>query len=179
MNFRSLPYKIPGLFIIDSFLDLAEEQELLSAIQPFENRGNKNDRNSVQRFGSFLPYQNSFVAKKIPSHFEYLIDRLNSIVPAFVENFPSPDSVSINEYLPGNQIAPHTDSPRSGPVICIVSLLGSCDFIIEGSGIKRTIEFPRRSLFILSGIIRDKWKHSVPPVKEQRYSIVFRKGTRI
>ncbi|MDP9022354.1 MAG: alpha-ketoglutarate-dependent dioxygenase AlkB, partial [Actinomycetota bacterium] len=36
------------------------------------------------------------------------------------------------------------------------------------------LELPPRSAYLLSGPARSAWQHSIPPVKDLRYSITFR-----
>ncbi len=47
----------------------------------------------------------------------------------------------------------------------------------SGTGIDRTtraIELPPRSIYLLTGEVRTKWQHTIPPTRELRYSITFR-----
>jgi alkylated DNA repair dioxygenase AlkB len=87
----------------------------------------------------------------------------------------------INEYLPNQGISPHTDHERFfGDVICSLSLGSDTVMDFEKSSndsnnnasnsnndvVVRPIYLPRRSLVILQGESRYKWKHSIP--KRQR-----------
>jgi len=47
----------------------------------------------------------------------------------------------------------------------------------RGKGAEREVEelvLDPRSLYVLDGPARTQWQHSIPPVKELRYSITFR-----
>ncbi|HWQ53483.1 MAG TPA: alpha-ketoglutarate-dependent dioxygenase AlkB [Bryobacteraceae bacterium] len=83
----------------------------------------------------------------------------------------------VMEYPPGAGIGWHRDAPVFGLVVA-VSLAGSCRLRFQsGKGAeRRTAELlvEPRSAYALTGEARTKWQHSIPPVKELRYSITFR-----
>lgn len=83
----------------------------------------------------------------------------------------------VSEYKPGAAIGWHRDAPMFGTVVGI-SLGAPCRFRFQtGTGTeRRTAELTAepRSLYILDGEARSKWQHSIPAVKELRYSITFR-----
>jgi len=37
-----------------------------------------------------------------------------------------------------------------------------------------SVELPPRSIYLLTGPVRREWQHTIPPVKELRWSITFR-----
>ncbi|RPI24655.1 MAG: alpha-ketoglutarate-dependent dioxygenase AlkB [Acidobacteria bacterium] len=83
----------------------------------------------------------------------------------------------LTEYSAGATIGWHRDAPAFG-VVLAVSLAGSCRLRFQkGRGSERqTAELvvEPRSLYVLSGVARNQWQHSIPPTKELRYSITFR-----
>jgi DNA oxidative demethylase len=83
----------------------------------------------------------------------------------------------VTEYAPGAGIGWHRDSPPFG-IVAGISFGGDCRMRFqceEGQQRKTwTIELPPRSLYVLSGVVREEWQHSIPPVKEPRWSITFR-----
>jgi alkylated DNA repair dioxygenase AlkB len=85
--------------------------------------------------------------------------------------------VLATEYPPGAAIGWHRDAPQFGSVVG-VSLLGAARMRFQrGTGPARrtcvaTLE--PRSAYVLAGEARWRWQHSIPPVKEWRYSITFR-----
>ena len=83
----------------------------------------------------------------------------------------------VTEYAPGAGIGWHRDSPPFG-IVAGLSLGGACRMRFQrGEGRQRqiwTLELPPRSLYVLSGVAREEWQHSIPPVKESRWSITFR-----
>jgi DNA oxidative demethylase len=83
----------------------------------------------------------------------------------------------VTEYTPGAGIGWHRDSPPFGIVAGIS--FGGCSRIRfqRGEGQQRqtwALELPPRSLYVMSGVAREEWQHSIPPVKEPRWSITFR-----
>ena len=83
----------------------------------------------------------------------------------------------VTEYPPGAGIGWHRDSPPFG-IVAGISLGGVCRMRFQrGEGEQRqtwTIELPPRSLYVMSGSVREEWQHSIPSVKEPRWSITFR-----
>lgn len=160
-----------GLVLCPDFLTVSEELDIESHI-PKSPKLNQHTRNSIKRYGSDIPYKNQIESTTIP---EYLDNLSNKIVEYGFLSL-KPNSISINEYLTGNAIAPHIDSLESGPIITIVSLLSDAMMEFSIADIKHTILVPARSLIQLKDEIRFKWKHAILPVKFKRYSIVFRNG---
>jgi alkylated DNA repair dioxygenase AlkB len=83
----------------------------------------------------------------------------------------------VTEYTPGAGIGWHRDSPPFG-IIVGVSFGAECRMRFQrGEGEHRqtwSLELPPRSLYVLSGSVRKDWEHSIPAVKETRYSVTFR-----
>jgi alkylated DNA repair dioxygenase AlkB len=59
-----------------------------------------------------------------------------------------------------------------------VSLLASCVFRLRRAVKEKwervSIVAEPRSAYLLSGLSRTEWEHSIPPVEELRYSVTFR-----
>jgi alkylated DNA repair dioxygenase AlkB len=83
----------------------------------------------------------------------------------------------VTEYTPGAGIGWHRDSSPFG-IVAGISLGGNCRMRFQcGEGRRRQIwslKLPPRSLYVMSGPARDEWQHSIPHVKEPRWSITFR-----
>jgi alkylated DNA repair dioxygenase AlkB len=157
---------------VDLFLDFitqAEEDFLLKNINKSSCKSTKG-RNSIQRFGSSMPYKSNMVSNKIPEYFNSVLDKL--IQQNLLEK--TPDSVSVNEYFSGQSITPHIDSKTSGKIITILSLMNEATMVFERNKEKHSLLLPARSLVQMKNEIREQWLHSIPPVKNTRYSIVFR-----
>jgi alkylated DNA repair dioxygenase AlkB len=77
----------------------------------------------------------------------------------------------------GAGIGWHCDSPPFG-IVAGISFGGNCRMRFQrAEGLQRqtwSLDLPPRSLYVMSGIAREEWQHSIPPVKEPRWSITFR-----
>jgi len=80
------------------------------------------------------------------------------------------------EYSPGAPIGWHRDAPQFGTIIGIslasTSRMRFKPYKVEGKPVALTLE--PRSIYLMRGPARWKFQHSIPPVKEFRYSITFR-----
>jgi alkylated DNA repair protein (DNA oxidative demethylase) len=85
--------------------------------------------------------------------------------------------VLVQRYPTGSKIGWHRDAPAFGTVVG-VSLGGSCRMRFQrGTGEERRVwevVLEPRSGYVLAGDARTKWQHSIPPTKEERYSVTFR-----
>ncbi|WP_119300144.1 alpha-ketoglutarate-dependent dioxygenase AlkB [Dongia deserti] len=85
--------------------------------------------------------------------------------------------VLVTEYQPGAGIGWHRDRPVFQDVIGI-SLLSSCRFRLrrrKGEGWQReALLLEPRSAYLLRGLVREEWEHSIPSADSLRYSITFR-----
>jgi DNA oxidative demethylase len=93
----------------------------------------------------------------------------------------------ITEYPPGAGIGWHRDAPMFGDVIAGVSLLSGCRMkmrpyvspkdLSAGRPSRRAthdIELEPRSGYLITGIARQAFEHSIPETPSLRYSITFR-----
>lgn len=169
-----------GLTMFPDFISEAEEDVLLTQIRQTEIQDGS-DRNSIQRFGSDKPYPKDVISATIPEYLQCIAKKI--FTSGLLNRIP--DSVSINEYFPGQGIPPHIDSAESGDVISILGLLSYTvvNFTRKQDAFK--VLFPARCLMQMRNEIRDKWKHSIdsviedvmPPItliRAKRISIVFR-----
>lgn len=82
----------------------------------------------------------------------------------------------VTEYSPGAPIGWHRDAPQFGTVIGIslasTSRMRFKRYKAEGKPVALMLE--PRSIYVMRGPARWKFQHSIPPVKELRYSITFR-----
>jgi alkylated DNA repair dioxygenase AlkB len=96
----------------------------------------------------------------------------------------------INEYTPGAAIGWHRDAPQYG-IIAGVSLLSACRMKLrpyvtpkalagrrsDRSTVRKTtheVELAPRSAYLITGLARRGYEHSIPPATSTRYSITFR-----
>ena len=86
--------------------------------------------------------------------------------------------VLLTEYKPGVQIGWHKDRSVFGEVIGI-SLLAPCNFrlrrkVSANKWERISLSAQPRSAYLLSGVSRTQWEHSIPPLDQLRYSVTFR-----
>ena len=85
--------------------------------------------------------------------------------------------VLITEYPPGSAIGWHRDRDEFKDVIGI-SLISPCVFRFRHKVGQRWVRASRelqpRSAYLLRGVAREIWQHSIPPVDVLRYSVTFR-----
>lgn len=163
---------IEGLTIYEDWISKEQEEEII-ALLPVTEAIAGNQRNSIHRYGSSKPYTNDVKNGEIPAYLRVLGEKL--VVDGFLSK--EPDSISLNEYLPGQKIDYHIDSTDSGEVISVLSLLGRATIKFSNNPMVITRELQPRSLLQMRGSARWEWKHALDPVLEKRWSIVFRNST--
>lgn len=171
---------LPSGFVYQpDFLTRTQEQALVARLaelpfKEFDFHGYKGKRRVVS-FGWHYDFSKAKLekAEKIP---DYLRD-LGGRISRLGMNPDTIEHVLVNEYSAGAGIGWHRDRPIFEQVVGI-SLLAPCKFRLrreDGDKWERksqTVE--PRSAYLLSGDVRWKWEHSIPPVEELRYSITFR-----
>ena len=79
------------------------------------------------------------------------------------------DQILINFYDPGDSFPSHVDDPIAyGDTICSLSLLSDYNmnfknYIGDRTGDRFDLNLPQRSLLVMSGDVRYKWKHGILP----------------
>jgi DNA oxidative demethylase len=83
----------------------------------------------------------------------------------------------VTEYTSGATIGWHRDAPAFG-LVAGVSLGSACRFRFRRGtpGSWQTYErlLAPRSAYLMTGAARAEWQHSIPAVRETRYSVTFR-----
>lgn len=175
---------VSGLSLTKEFITLDEEQELINQLD--KESWNTSLSRRTQHYGYEYNYNDKDAKKSappIPEYCTYLIDRM------LEQNIlkERPDQMIVNEYIPGQGIAPHVDNVKYfADGIASVSL-GSdvmMDFIhTTTASLKKQGVLNRRSVLSLYGVARYKWKHGIAqrkydPVcgkRTRRISLTFRK----
>jgi alkylated DNA repair dioxygenase AlkB len=169
-----------GLLFEPEIMTAVEEAAFLDVIKTlpfgaFRMHGIDAKRRVV-RFG--LHYQAGSAAMTPVSDFPIFLEplRARAAAVAAIPTVLLSESL-VTEYAPGAGIGWHCDSPPFG-IVAGVSFGGACRMRFQrGEGQQRqswTLTLPPRSLYVLSGVAREEWQHSIPPVKEARWSITFR-----
>lgn len=174
-----------GLLVVDEYIDYSSEQALVEELDAGEWSPLRIRR--IQQFGWSYGYGTSLngdTYTEIPEMVAMLGDALHR------EGLLSapPSNIIANEYLDGQGIGPHIDSPIFfGPEVVSVSLLDSwaMDFTM-GFDKRYVCLLPQRSAAILSGPARYEWKHQIAhrkndyvygtlrPRAQRRISLTFR-----
>jgi DNA oxidative demethylase len=164
----------------EDFLDPSEESTLLTEFQAMDfhevrMRGVAARRRVIQ-YGwkySFESFRMT-AGPELPSTLIPIRDRAADFAHMAHEEL---SEALVTEYSPGATIGWHRDAPGFDVVVGI-SLAASCRFRFRrgGTGQWETTEFflRPRSIYVLRGEARNVWQHSIPAVKELRYSITFR-----
>lgn len=183
-QFELFPAQLPaGLAYCDNFLSPVEERALLSILQtlPLEEAQYKQftARRRTLSYGSTYDFSTnrSRPAPEIPSFLHALRSRVAQWCELPPESFAH---ALIAEYRPGTPLGWHRDVPEF-EVIAGVSVLGASRMRLRPYPWRPErrkdivgLSLPARSAYILRGDARWKWQHSIPPVKELRYSITLR-----
>lgn len=126
---------------------------------------------NVARFGVTKSYSSNRVSTDIPPALQYLCNKL--IDDGYEKEIAH---VTVNRYDKGQSIPWHTDSKEAGEIITIISLNSDVTILFKDLKNKiKEVPLPKNSLLQFDGDTRYKDKHSLKPVDDLRYSIVFRK----
>jgi alkylated DNA repair dioxygenase AlkB len=187
LSLFELPANLPeGFSYKRNFVSEPEEQELIKEIQELSLVAFKYYQFTGKRRTASFGWQYEFGrdqitrASDIPEFLLPLRERAGNL---FEIDADSLAQASIVEYPVGAPIGWHRDIPQFG-IIIGVSLGAVCrmrlrEYRRRGPKASRradgvSIELQPRSIYLMSGPSRQLWQHSIPPVKELRYSIVMR-----
>ena len=162
------------------FLTAPEEARLLDAIRGLEfhqvrMRGVVAKRRVIQ-FGVNYSFETFKLteAPPLPSFLLPVRDRAANLAGVARDELLE---ALLTEYQPGAAIGWHRDAPPFDIVIGI-SLLAPARFRFRRGKVRawetKEVLLEPRSAYVLTGPARRQWQHSIPPMKELRYSITFR-----
>jgi alkylated DNA repair dioxygenase AlkB len=154
---------VPGLRYLPGYLTEADERALVEAIDA--RPWNTEWKRRRQPYGG--GYGTAAAVPPIPDWGRRLADRL---LADGVTDTPF-DHMLVNEYLPGQGIAPHRDYAPYGRTVVSLSLLSPCvmDFRHPPTGRKECLLLERRSLLVLADEARHDWEHGIAPRKHDRW----------
>jgi alkylated DNA repair dioxygenase AlkB len=181
--FPLAPILPDGFLYQEDFISLAEEQQLLAAVEalqlhPMVFQGFEAKR-LVESFGYDYHFDSRRLStgKPIPTVFSFLIDLVADFLYCKPEDF---QELLVTAYPPGALINWHRDAPPF-EMIAGISLSAECVFRLrpydkakQGRKSIRSLTVRPRSLYVLSGVAREEWEHSTLPVTTTRYSITLR-----
>ena len=166
------PPVIKGLKYYSSFIDKATEDYLHTSI--LKGVWLHSLQRRVQHYGYRYDYkkrnltENSYLGK-LPEWCGELLAQISNIPKISI----TPDQLIVNEYTPGQGIAPHCDAPTcfSGTIIILSLISGiSMEMISTDPKIKHEIYLEPRSLLILQDRARYEWKHGIRKRKNDQIS---------
>jgi alkylated DNA repair dioxygenase AlkB len=170
-----------GFRYADEIISVTEEQELAAWIaslplKPFEFHGYLGLRR-IAPFGFRYDYsrQRAESAEPVPAMLLPLRERVGNFTGQSPERFRQ---ILITEYAAGAPLGWHKDKPQFGDVVGI-SLLSPAQFRLrrkldDHRWERRRLTLLPRSIYLMSGVVREEWEHSIPKMPALRYSITFR-----
>ena len=161
-------------------IDAVTERSVIKELRrldfaPFQFHGFEGKRRVVS-FGWRYDFNGGGLqkAEEFPA---FLLPLRDAAAATFGLEGPELEQAMLIEYGPGASIGWHKDRPVFGDVIGI-SLLSPCTFRFRRKAgttwERRSITAEPGSAYVLQGLARNEWEHSIPAVSEQRYSITFR-----
>lgn len=182
---------IKGLAYVPDYITVEQEEELLAAIDT--QVWSSELKRRVQHYGYKYDYkartvdQNQYLGN-LPGWLNPVAQRLHT--EGYFQR--DPDQVIVNEYEVGQGISAHTDVISAfGDTIASLSLGSGCvmQFSNPSTDVKHDIYLEPKSLIIMSGDARYKWKHAIPVrkadtidaikyIRSRRVSLTFRTFTK-
>jgi alkylated DNA repair dioxygenase AlkB len=169
-----------GFLYQPDFLSEAEEAEVLRAIEGLEFgvydfRGYIAKRRVVAYGGGydFSRRRMTVASEAIPDFLRSIRDRAAAVAGMRADEI---GHAMVTEYSVGSPIGWHRDSPQFETIIGI-SLCSSCRMRLKSHGAEGkiiSVTLEPRSIYVMSGEARWKFQHSIPAVKDLRYSVTFR-----
>ena len=172
--------KVEGLVFREDFITPQEELDLLDRIRSLEFQAMKMRgviaRRRVIHYGVNYSFE-TFKATAGPPIPEFLLPlRARAAALAGVAPVDLAEAL-VTEYQPGAPIGWHRDA-HPFDIVVGISLLSASRFRFRRGKVRAwqttEVPLPPRSAYVLTGPARTEWEHSIPPVKELRYSVTFR-----
>ena len=172
-----------GFAYYEDFIGKKEEEKLAETISKTKLHNllfqGYEAKRKVVSYGYDWSFEKKVLSKgrDIPEDYDFLVQRISDYLSI------SPKAIAellVTEYPPGSVINWHRDAPPFD-IIAGVSLMSDCIFKLrpyDKAKQKRnsviSIPVRQRSLYIMQGLVRSDWEHSIAPVKQPRYSITLR-----
>lgn len=165
--------KISGLSYIPNYISEEEEKFFL------ENIDNSPWQKDIKRWTQHYGFQYDYRARKIDYSMKIgeLPNWSNEIIERLVSDKifdETPDQLLVNNYEPGQGIAPHTDcEPCFLDTIVSISLGSHAIINYTKDDLKIPITLEPRSLVVMKGESRYFWKHGIAGRKKDKINGVF------
>jgi alkylated DNA repair protein alkB family protein 6 len=158
----------PTVWHVRDWVSIAEEVAMLQAVadSPLDAwtplRGRR-----LQNFGGVpRPAPEGMVPEPMPGWVDSVLEEL--VAAGIFSPDAPPNHVLLNEYEPGQGIAPHRDGPLYAPTVAILSLGSACAFDFVSNDTERDILasllLPPRGLLVFAGDAYHQHLHTVPAV---------------
>lgn len=175
------PPLVPGLALVHEAISREEERSLEALIDaaplsPFQF-GPWQGKRLTMSYGSGYDF-----TRGRPTDAPPIPPRLQALAEALAPQVRlDPRAIAqalLIRYDPGAGIGWHRDRPQYGEVLGL-SLTAPATLRLrrrlpEGGFERRSVELPPRSLYRLSGEVRQDWEHSIAPMEQTRRSVTFR-----
>jgi DNA oxidative demethylase len=169
-----------GLRYLPDLLDADDEAALLERLRALEYAEDRLHgqvaRRVVRHYGLNYDFESARTTpgEPVPDWLEHLRSQCAGLLDRTPDQLAE---VLVTRYPPGATIGWHRDAPAFGDVVG-VSLASPCAMRFQrGTGTERRVfEQPLepRSGYVLTGPSRTSWQHSIPAVRDERFSITFR-----
>ncbi len=159
---------VPGLKFFEEFLTPEEQAYCVEWVDAAANEWRNDLSRRVQHYGWRYDYKARAITPDmhigaLPDWLGTLSERLYNETGLFDK---VPEQVIVNEYLPGQGIAMHTDHPGFGPTVCTISLLDDWEMdFAEHWKDKTPALLQRGSCVLLTDSARSVWQHGIAPRK--------------
>ena len=175
-----------GLFYYDNVIDEKYEKSLIDFLDEDDGKkwkalsDSKNSR-KIQHYGYLYNYKTGNTKEKgepIPDEFQSLIKEISTITRT--SGFKKFNQVIVNNYEDGQGISAHTDVKEYGDVIGCYTIGSGATMVFSKGEEKYDLYVKPRSVYIMTGESRYKWKHEMPSRKTDMVGGVrIRRGRRI
>ncbi len=167
---------VPGLFLVTNFLGIQEEVDLLAAIEKEPWKSNRSGTRRVQMYGprhdAHYHVKKGAAVTPLPAYCGNLMQKVKEVCKRhFPElavdsnpklGYDSFTELFVNEYLPDQSLQFHKDHCSTyEEVILGISLSAGIYLSFQLRGKEVSVFVPRRSLYLMTGDSRLKWKHGI------------------
>jgi alkylated DNA repair dioxygenase AlkB len=176
----SAPLEPEGFRYASNLFSPAAEQALVVQFEalpfrPFEFHGYQGNRRIVS-FGYRYDYAGRALraSEAMPDFLIPLREAASQFSGISVDKL---EQALVTEYAPGAGIGWHRDKPMFEDVVAL-SFISPCVLRLrrrDGTGwLRQSAEIAPRSGYLLHGVVRSEWEHSIMPMDVLRYSVTFR-----
>lgn len=166
-------------FLIENFLSVAEEEQLVAYIQSFE--AFQWVQLKRRRLIQFEERQGEHLRQlPITATLQSIIDRCSQAGVQFIQSESETGSsranhILINEYKPGEGICSHQDGPAFVPTVAVLSLCSSLVLrfvpsVARDAPTAFAVLLPPRSLFVFSADLYTRFWHCIDEVETDNLS---------